>query len=195
MELDDLKEAWTALDNRLKRTEQLKESIILEMMQSKAGKLVNGFIIWEIFQAVIVLLCIPLVISQLDRFAGKYLTINITLIFAIAICIIGFFWGIYKLNGLMKIDVLKNIGNNIFYVNKYRIQLKREKQTGYFLLPATMMLMALSYASIKVSMSLWVLMTCGFIAITLIIYWSYKFYNKNIDSILKSLDEIHELKE
>jgi hypothetical protein len=41
MELNNLKEAWTALDNRLKRTEKLKESIILEMMRSKAGKLVT----------------------------------------------------------------------------------------------------------------------------------------------------------
>jgi hypothetical protein len=195
MELNDLKEAWAALDNRLQRTEKLKESIILEMIKSKTGKSVNRFIIWEMFQTVVALLGIPFCVFQFDRFGGKYLAVNITLIFAVAICFFYTFWGIYKLYGLMKIDISKNVSNNIFYVNSYRIQLKRERKTTYLLWPILMILLAFTYASFKVTMPLWVFMVCLFAAMTLVIYWSYKHYDKSIDSILKSLDEIKELKE
>ena len=195
MELDNLKEAWAALDNRLKRNEKLKESIILEMMKSKAGKLVNRFIIWEIIQVVVVLLGIPFCVFQLERFAGKYLTLNITFIYTIVICIIYFFWGIYKLRGLMKIELSKNVGDNIFYMNRYNIQLNRERKAGYFFISALMILLALSYASLKVTMPLWIFMVCMFAAMIFVVHWSYKYYDKGIDSVLKSLDEIRELKE
>ena len=195
MELDNLKEAWAALDNRLKRDEKLKESIILEMMKSKAGKLVNRFVALEIINVVVVLLGIPFCLFTLERFAGKYLTVNIMLIFIIVICILNCFWGIYKLYGLMKIDLSKNVGNNILCVNRYSILLDYEKRIGYFLIPALMIFGLLSYASMNVAASRWFFMICVFVVCTFICLWSYKMYRKGINSILKSLDEIRELKE
>ena len=196
MEMDELKSAWAALDNRLKKNEELKESIILEIMRSKAGKLVNRFIIWEMSQIIVILLGIPFCFFQFERFAGKNLAISVTLIYSVVLGVIGFFWYVYKLHGLMKIDVSKNVGNNIFYINRYRIQLNKEKKTGCFLVGIPIIvLMVFSYASMKVAMPLWIFMICIFIIFGLIIYWQYKYYNKGIDSILKSLDEIKELKE
>ena len=59
MEMHDLKKAWIALDNRLKRNEKLEESIILEMMRSKAGKTVNRFVAYEMFTVALVLFFVP----------------------------------------------------------------------------------------------------------------------------------------
>jgi hypothetical protein len=198
MELDELKTAWIALDNRLKRNEELKESIILEMTKSKAGKTVNRFITYEMSSVVILLLGIPFCFFQLERFAGKNLMASITLIFAAAICVIGIFWYVYKLHGLMKIDLSKNVGNNIFYANRYNIQIKREKKIHWCILwPTITTLLLLTFVTekVKVTMPVWIFLICALIAGTLVGYWQYKFYDKGIDSVLKSLDEIKELKE
>ena len=196
MELDDLKAAWTELDNRLKKNEELKECVIIEMMRSKAGKIVNRFVVWEIIQVVGTLLFIPFCIFWLDWRGGKYLAMDITMFFGLAVCLFSSFWGVYKLHGLMKVDLYKNVGNNIYYVNRYNIQIKREKKIfECFLWPATCVLLALSFASVKATPKFWVLLICALIATTLITYWMYKKFDKSIDSILKSLDEIRELKE
>ena len=195
MELDELKEAWIAMDNRLKRNEELKESIILEMMQSKTGKLVNWFIAWEMFSVVVVILIIPVCFYWFDRSGGKYLVADICVLFGAAICFVYSFWGVFKIHGLMKFDFTKIISNNIFYVNRYNIQLKREQKIFSFVWPVLASLLVLSYASMKVKLSLWALLICALVVATLVSYWSYKKSHKNIDSILKSLDEIRELKE
>ena len=96
----------------------------------------------------------------------------------------------------MKIDLLKNVGNNIHFVNKYNIQLKREKKiTDCFVGPVFVILFAFILVDIKATFSMWTLGICVFTSTGLVTYWLYKKYNKNIDSILKSLDEIRELKE
>jgi len=197
MEMDELKNAWIALDNRLKRNEELKESIILEMMRSKAGKLVNRFIAWEIFQVVALILLIPVCIYWLDKFGGRYLAGDMTMYFGIAVCFFYSFWSVFKINGLMKIDLSKNVGNNILYMNRYNIQIKREKKIFWYCgWPAISILLVLSYASMKATLTLWFFLICAIIAGTLGSYWIYKrLYDKNIEVILKSLDEIKELKE
>ena len=196
MELENLKEAWAALDNRLKRNEKMNESIILEMMKSKAGKIVNRFIAIEIISVILLIAIIPYVIFRFDSFVFRYLARDITVISVLVISFIYPFWGIYKIHGLMKFDLSKNVSNNVYHVNRYNIQLKREwKIFRYFIAPVFVILAVLTYASMKVSMSWWSLLFCTFIACALYCYWGYKYYNKSIDSILKSLDEIRELKE
>ena len=191
-----MKEAWTALDNRLKRNEELKESIILEMMGSKAGKLVNRFIVLEIISVIVCILAIPFCVFQLDRRMGINLPHDIIMFSCIAICSAYPFWGIYIINGLMKFDLTKDVGNNIYYVNKYNIQRKREfKFVAYFIGPAFAILGIFGYASLKVTLPLWSFLFCVLIAATLFLYWANKKQNKSIDSILRSLDEIKELKE
>jgi 4-hydroxybenzoate polyprenyltransferase len=196
MELDNLKEAWAELDNRLKRNEELKESIILEMMQSKAGKLVNRFIIWEMISFALLLLLIPFCIFAVDRFGGKIWTWDIFMYFLAAVCFFGTFWSAYKLHGLMKIDLLKNVGNNIYFVNRYNIQLKREKKiTDCFVGPVFVILFAFILVALKATLPMWTLGICVFASCGLVTYLLFKRYRKNIDSILRSLDEIRELKE
>ena len=197
MELDNLKEAWAALDNRLKRNEELKESIILEMMRSKASKLVNRFITFEVISVVVLLFAIPVAVFALERLRDSYSQIGIIMLFfLVAVCFFGAFWDMYKIFGLMKFDLSKNVGNNIYCVNRYNLQIKREKKFfWYFLLPAIVILAVLSYVSMKASLHMWVTLICALAGGTLISFFTYKRYDKNIDSILKSLDEIKELKE
>ena len=45
------------------------------------------------------------------------------------------------------------------------------------------------------NLPLWVLLICALAVATLVSYWSYKYYHKGIHSILKSSDEMRELKE
>ncbi|MDH6310704.1 hypothetical protein M2451_003529 [Dysgonomonas sp. PFB1-18] len=44
MELDELKNTWTSLDERLQKQEVLKETIIKEMLRSKSGKALGRLI-------------------------------------------------------------------------------------------------------------------------------------------------------
>jgi len=198
MELDELKNAWIALDNRLKRNEELKENIILEMLKSKAGKTVNRFIAYEMFQVVMLILAVAFFIFALEQIAGKNLMASITLIFGAIICVISFFWYVYKIHGLMKINLSKNIGNNILYVNRYNIQIKYEKKINfYFVAPAITTLLLITFATerARVPIPMWIFLICAITVATLVTYCTYKLYDKSIDSILKSLDEIKELKE
>jgi len=196
MELDNLKEAWTALDNRLKHNEKLNESIILEMIKSKAGKKVNRFIALEILSVAGLLLMVPFCIYCIDRYGGKIKVWDIFMIFLTVLCFVYPFWGAYKLHGLMKFDLTKNVGNNILCMNRYDIQLKHEKKIlTYFLGPVLVIFGVLSYAAVKAALPFWALLICVFSVAGLASYWSYKIYHKSIESILKSLEEIRELKE
>ena len=195
LKLDNLKEAWTALDNRLKRNEELNESIILEMIQIKAVKKVNWFIALEILSVSGLLLALPLCIYLFDK-GNKYLVVDLCMLFTAAICVVFTFWGVYKLHGLMKFDLTKNVGNNIFCMNRYNIQIKREKKIFVsFVYPAFVVFGVACYAAHKATLHLWAFLICVLVLGGLITYWSYKKYDKGIASILKSLDEIRELKE
>jgi len=56
-------------------------------------------------------------------------------------------------------------------------------------------LSTIQYAIVKATLPLWIFGTCIFILAVLVCFWSYKKTNKDICSILRSLDEIDELKE
>jgi len=198
MNLDELKEAWTALDNKLRKNEELKEMIILEMIKKKAGRIVNRFIVWEIISVVVLLFVLPFCVYWLDRNGGKYLIGDILLCYSLAICIIYPIWGIFKIHGLMKFDFLKDIGSNIFCINRYNIQIKCENKIFWvFIWPVIMILIILHFSFMTKTLPLWMLffMISWVVMGTLLSYWTYKKYNKDITSILRSLDEIKELKE
>ena len=197
MELENLKEAWVALDNRLKRNEKLNESIILEMMRSNAGKKVNRIIALEMISVAVLILLLPFIIYSLYRFGGGKLFLwDIFMKFMAVVCFLYPFWGVYKLHGLMKIDITKNIGNNILCLNKYNIQIKNERKFVYFfLVPVIAISGVCIYTAAKATLPLWTFFTCAFCLAGLFSYWSYKKYNKSFESVIKSLEEIRELRE
>ena len=196
MELENLKEAWIALDNSLKRNEKLSEKIILAEIRTKAGKKVNRFIAIEMFSFAVLLLAIPFCIWLFNMVRGKFWTIEVYLICAGVICLVLTFWVAYKLHGLMKFDVIKNVSNNILCMNRYNIQLKQEmKILNYFVGPVFVVLAVITYADLKATMLHWSILVCAIIFVTLVSHWLVKKYDKSIGSVINSMEEINELKE
>ena len=56
MELEEMKNTWNLLNRRLDEDKLLKESLIREMIQRKADKVVNKLINYDIFSVVTLLL-------------------------------------------------------------------------------------------------------------------------------------------
>ena len=197
MELEDLKSAWAELDAQLKETKLMNKKIIMEMAQSKVDKIINRFINQNIFGTVFLLLIIPLMLFGYNRSGGKFIFFDILTIYIAAICAICFFWYVYRISGLMKIDFSKTISDNIYYTNRYNIQIKREKFAMNVIFgPIFAILLILCYVAMRVNMQLWISLICMLILCSLITYWSYKrLYEKNINSILKSMNEIKALEE
>ena len=197
MELEELKSAWAELDSRLKENKSMNKTIVMKMAQSKADKIIGRLINWEIFSVVILILAIPLVFYVSQWFVGKLIVSYYFMLLLAGYCCIGTIWYIYKISGLMKIDFSKAISDNIYLTNRYNIQIKREKFAMNVVFgPIFAILLILSYAELKVNMQLWIFLICLLFLCSLITYWTYKrLYEKNISSILKSMNEIKQLEE
>jgi hypothetical protein len=110
MELDELKNVWASLDERLNKQEKLKESILKEMMQSKTSKTVSKLINYDLLSICILLALIPFCVFVMGHFRYGFWG-NTTIILAIIFSCIYGLWAIYKLHGLMKFDFSKNIND------------------------------------------------------------------------------------
>ncbi|MDD3355615.1 MAG: hypothetical protein PHP72_01690 [Dysgonamonadaceae bacterium] len=197
MEIEELKNTWSTLDNQLKENKSLNERIIKEMIDKKANKSLSKLLFWDIFSIVGLFVLIPFIVYGFSLYGGQKMFWDITAISAAFFCIIGVVWYFIKIHGLMKVDINQSVGKNIYYINRYTIQIKREKiAITYFVgIPLTILII-LTYIEEKVPLPFWVFMSCGLILGAFVTYWSYKrIYQKNIYSIQKSLDEIKELKE
>ena len=199
MELNELKNAWTSVDERLKKQEILNTRMVQEMLRNKSSNSLNKLINLEIFSLVTSLLVIPLMVWLLTfRFYENFIFPKITLIVIIAACIVGIILGCYSLiNYFMRIDFSKNIKNNMHYVNRYNIFYRKSKMANYFvIIPILSSLGILVYYELKVPFYLWVFL---FVSLTTAIgftIWAYKkVYDKNIQTIKKSLEELKELEE
>jgi uncharacterized membrane protein len=189
MELDDFKKTWTALDNRLKENDFLKESIILEIIQSKANKSVNKLQNWDMFNLVGSIVFIPVLWFFLEHAKGK-LPLFI-LIYAIALLVVSAIWYSYKMYGLMKVDLAKSVSDNIYHMNRYSLLMNWEKLIGSIAISVLFILIVLQYAEAKASLFLWIVLSCAIILGVLFEYWFYRrVYDKNIGSALKSLEEL-----
>jgi len=195
MELDELKNTWLSLDERLRKQEILKESIVREMMHSKADKSLNRLINMEIVGIIILLLVMPAIVYAFD-FHPHLPGYAVFMRAMIPVCIIGLLWQILKVYKLTRIDLAGAISNNIRHTNEYNIWIKRERMSMIVFVPVIGLCVAYMYAQLNVNTTLWAFLTCTFLALCIYTYWAYKkLYKKNIDSILKSLDELKELEE
>ncbi|MDR0864502.1 MAG: hypothetical protein LBO74_06170 [Candidatus Symbiothrix sp.] len=195
MELDELKNVWASLDERLNKQEMLKGSILKEMLQSKTTKTVSKLINLDISSICVLLVAIPLCVFIIERVKSVFWG-NVTIIFTAIFSFIYLIWAIYKLHGLMKIDFSKSINDNIYYMNRYNIHIKWDKIASLVYIPIFVLLGILTYAENKVSVTLWIFLICVLLLAILLTYWSWKLiYDKNIASIRKSLEELKELEE
>lgn len=196
MELDELRNTWSSLDERLKKQEALKENILKEILQSKSGKALNRLINYTYFGIVLSLLCIiPMVYTVTSTYFGVFKTsifISIICLLLIAAII-----GIYNVIHLHKIDFTKNISDNIRLTKVYEIRVKKQIIPIY--IAAVIIVILGIIAGIQSpNMELWrwiTLLVCLGVGIVGG-FWEYKkMYRANVESILKSLDELKELEE
>lgn len=198
MELDELKNTWAALDERLKQNESLNARIVKEILETKSNKSLSKILRIEIFGAVVLLAVAPFTLFLSDaKFNKTDKTIwSIFLVSMFFYCLLNFAWQTFKIYNLMKIDFSAVVSDNIRIMNKYNIWIQREKLVMWVSIPIIGALCTYLYAQLNANLFLWVFLTCAFIFVTLVTYYQYKkVYDNNINSILKSLDELKELEE
>jgi hypothetical protein len=199
MELDELKNTWTVLDEQLKKNETLNKQIIQEVLRKKSNKSLSRLINTNFVNLCIWLLAIPVSIWGYHYWASFEILLFPKILF-VAIGISSIFiviWSYFPLKNLMKIDFSRNLKDNMYHIHKYAIMLKKEKITVYFgLIPIYYLLGGLCYYEFNANFSLWTfLIVALFISITTT-YWMYKrIYETNVQSIKKSLEELKELTE
>jgi Flp pilus assembly protein TadB len=194
METEDLKNRWSSLEEQLKKQEIFNKLVTKELLQTKSNKALNRLMTYEILGIVVLPIIIPVIIYALGM--KRTLFEYYFLYCMIGVCVAGFFWQLWKIYDLMQIDLSNTLSNNARYTNKYNIKIKKEKIIMLFLIPALALSIIYVYAKSNVPALIWASMTCTFVCAILYTYWAYKrLYDKNIASILKSLEELKELEE
>lgn len=198
MELEELKNNWQLLDAQLKKQEVLKERMIQEMLCTKSNKSLSKLINMEVFGIVVLLLIIPLCVylKNTNSHYSLQFVMDIFFILMIVFCVFFSAWGIYKLSMLLKIDFMKDIGSNIHLINRFNIRIRQEKLSMFIIVPILCGYCTYLYAKLNVNITLWISMTCALLVATFLSIFIYKrIYDKNIQIIQKSLDELKELEE
>ena len=202
MELEELKNIWASVDERLKGNGMLNKRLVQEMLSNKSNKSLNKLVNIEMFNIIVLLLVIPFWIWLFNfhplKIFETILSIKILSVFSLAVCIFGIIYGGYTLKKyLLKIDFSKSIKDNMHYVNKFAIYYRKGKMINYFvIIPAFSLLGILVYYELKAPFYLWVFLFVVLISSVVITYWIYKkIYDVNIQSIKKSLEELKELEE
>ena len=197
MELEEMKERWAALNDRLERTEMLQESVIRELVQTKGEKSVSRLINWETFGFVVTILIIPYSVYVYHRFGGHFAMWDLFIRVAIVVDGLPVLWTGYKLYGLMKIDFTKVVKENILRVNRYTVQITREKIfTAAIIGPLFVILSVVMSIEMKAPDFIWDVLFGVVVATTVACYWLYKReFDKNIRRLQESLAVIEEVGE
>jgi len=199
MNLENLKSEWSAMNDRMDKQEILKEKIYSQMLNTKSDKSLNKMVNMEMFNIVILLLTIPFWIWLFNvHHLENVLSTKFLSVAAIVISIFGIILSFYTLKKyFVKIDFSNRISDNVHYLNKYNILYKKGEIINYFIVfPVFTILGIWCYYELKVPTHLWIFLL---VALTIGLagsYWIYKIvYEKNIQSIQKSLEELRELEE
>ena len=196
MELDELKNVWASVEARLKKQEILNENVIREMIYKKTNKSLKQLFWSDSIGIPVLLFVIPVMVYAYGRYGGKHIFWDAIVIFGGVFCIAYLPFLIYRIYGLMKIDLSGNLKNNLNYINRYSIYIKREIIVMSFLSPASFILVCLMFIELKAGVVQWTFLICFSILVLFCSYWSYsKLYKKNIQSIKKSLEQLEETKE
>ena len=196
MELEELKSTWNLLNNRMMQKEVMEATIIREMLVAKSDKALSKVTNYDYLGIIICMCFIGLLTWQMNRiYFGPFKT-GIFLL-AIALLIVSVLRSIKNLFILHKINFSNPISDNIRLVQNYNIIIKRTTIINYSAATGIVVL-AIIAGLMSPNMEVW--RWVG-IAVSIVIgiigaWWEYRhMYRKNIDSILKSLDESKELEE
>jgi len=196
MELEELKNLWTSLDERLSKQEKMKESIIREMIYSKSNKSVSRLLNYDVFSVTLYVLAIPVFVWACYTPSGKLLSVKLFLGTMFVLIASSLPLGWIHIKYLMKIDFTKPVSYNSLYINKYNELVKKEKIASVFIIAICYFFGIYLYASLHANVILWSFLICILIAGIGFTYFSYKkIYDKNIAEIQRSLEELKDLEE
>lgn len=195
MEMDELKNSWLALNEKLEKQEMLKETVIKKVLQEKTSKSLNKLVNIELIGIAILLLILPVIVYAIEKNKiSEFYTFFMYSVFLF--WILTLVWVIIKLWVLTRVDLNKDIKHNMLYTNKYNLYIRREKLAMYFVIPALFIPSIIIYASVNAFIYMWVFLACLLVLSITGVIWQYKkIYDKNINFILKSLDELKELED
>jgi len=210
MNLENLKSEWSAMNDRMEKQEIFKEKMYCQMLNTKSDKSLSRLVAYEVVGLIFGILFIPVLVYMFNKFNDAEIINKVPKVFAeqmgflrtvtigaIVFLVLTIIWmGIKLFFILSKINFVKPMKDNLFYVNKYAIYIKYEKLIGYyFVFPLVVAICIFHYAKIHASLFWWVLMSCSLIAMILFVLYFFRLYDKNISTIQQNLEELRELKE
>ena len=196
MELEELKNTWNLINNRMMQKEGMEAAIIKEMLVAKSDKAFSRMTNYDYFSVIVCMGVIGLLTWQMNRiYFGPFKTVIFLL--AIAFLIVSALRSIKNLLILHKINFSNPISDNIRLVQNYNIIVKRTRILNY---SAAIIIVALAIIACLLSPNMevwrWVAIAVSIVIRIVGAWWEYRhMYRKNIDSILKSLNDLKELEE
>lgn len=196
MEMDELKNMWSMMDEKLNKQEILNNNIIRETLKSKSTKYLSLLINYNYFALILCLVGIILIISRLTTmYFGIYKTI--IFILAIIFLVMGFVLTTRNVLILQKIDFTKKISENIRLTRSLKLAFKQSSIYGY--IGAIILILSVFIALIiddNMEVWRWALIIGVVIMGLVLCVWEYKrIYKASINSILESFEKLKELEE
>lgn len=196
MDLDELKNTWNLLDERLKSTQSLNNKIVKDMLETKGNRALSKLSNFEWFGLVVVIFVTPLPLLVAFK---QNLSVILMVILAIFSILLLYSVGsqIWKIRTLAKIDFVNSVSSNISLLERFNIHIKREKMQIYFVFPLIAFFLFESFRSLpNVSMERIIFSIIVIIIGVVMCFWQYKkVYDANISSIMNSLQELRDLEE
>ncbi len=193
MELDELKQNWAELNQRLRDNEILTESLIKQMVQSKGKSSRDKLIVYDIVGALVLFFSLFFwAYSSNTNNLNDFLINHIKGL--IIFSLVGIIYYIVKVVILCKIDFSKSIIQNFTQVNRYKIMLKAEIIIGIAYFMYVFISMIAFLLKMKASPIIFIIEGIVLIITLALVYFiTKKLYLKNIKSIIDNLNEIREL--
>jgi hypothetical protein len=201
MELEELKNRWTAVEERLKKQELLNTRMVEEMLKNRSKealrKLINGEIM-NVAMAVIVILFFAIVALYRNPFAGLSFEAALTIVCIVISLSSGIDSCYLLMKYLTKIDFAKNIKGNTLLISQYSAFYKKGKKSVYFIVtPVVFLLLALFYYELGALTHWfpWIVLIVALLMTVGLVIWIYKVIEKNTQTIKESLIELSEFEE
>lgn len=193
MDLEEMKEAWIALEGQLDKKEKLSVKIIREMYQRKAKRSLNKILWYEIIGVFVGLLVIPLLYWRITLNLGLWT--QIVMAYWILFLITAIAWSLKKISLLIKTDTTDAVRNTVSNISRYTIWINKEKPVYVFTIALGFLLFGIAYWQAKATWQ-WALLVACVILTCLSTVWTYKLlYARSIRNIKESLKELEELED
>ena len=190
-----MKSMWAAMDDRLKKQELLKESVVKETIRDRSDKSLNKLLNFDLFSLILLFLLLPLMVymylylSPFRTLAGGWFCYTLFLVVTYGIA-----GGFAHLYYLMKMDFTADVGHNLRYINRYNVLYRKEKIISIPVIGVLFFFGIYHYATMHVNAFFWTFLVCTYISCIVFVVFAYKkIYDKHIANIRRSLEALKEL--